>query len=104
MNCSALAHYSLGLALKNDYRIADARDRFEMVLRRQPNHAFAMIELGGCLQREKNIDGAMALYGRAFRLDSNLFASIIKTMTTIPYGRFSADFRQMRRMLESAGV
>ena len=45
----------------------------------------------------------MALYGQAFRLDSGHFANIVKTMTTIPYGRFSADYQRMRKMLESAG-
>ena len=63
-----------------------------------------MIELGGCCHRENNFEGAMALYGRAFRLDNNHFANIIKTMTTIPHGRFSADYRRMRRNLETAGL
>lgn len=96
--------YTLAMALKHNYRIAEARDQFSAVLQRQPDHAPAMIELGGCLQRENKVDDAMIWYGKAFRSNRGNFASIIKTMTSIPYGRFSADYRQMRRVLEKAGV
>ena len=98
------AHYSLGLACKHRFGFEEAQRRFERALALEPDNALAMIELGGCLQRRNRVEDAYGLYGRAYRTDRTTFNGIVKMMTALPHGRFSADYARVRTMLQTAGL
>jgi tetratricopeptide (TPR) repeat protein len=77
-------HLSLGWALQDEGRLAEAREQYETALRLQPDFASAYLNLGGLFEEQ----GEMAKAEESFRT-----ALRVQPDFALPYGRLAIQLR-----------
>jgi protein O-mannosyl-transferase len=87
---SAMAHYSLGVALVDEERWPAAKEHFAQALKFKPDYYEAHNNLGGILALEKHYQEAIYQYRQALRLNPN-FAQAHNNLgsSLMNVGRFS---------------
>ena len=64
-------HLSLGWALQEEGRLAEAREHYETALRIQPDSAAAQLNIGGLSEEQGRMDEAEAAFRTALRVQPN---------------------------------
>jgi len=92
-------HLSLGWALQEDGRRAEAGEHFRTALRLQPDFAGAQLNIGGLLEEEGELVGAEAAFREALRLQPK-FALPHARLATLLRGKLTdADFTALEERL-----
>ncbi len=68
---NADAHHNLGLILKNQGKLEEAKAKYKQAIRLAPNYAIAHTNLGNVLLDQGKLEEAKAEYQQAIRLDPN---------------------------------
>ncbi|MDX8440612.1 tetratricopeptide repeat protein [Mesorhizobium australafricanum] len=93
--------FDLGLVRQDMRKFEAAAEAYRHVLEMSPDAAEAAVNLGVVLQETGNLDGAMAAYSQAYRLDPSTFGVIAMALTSAPSGRLWLDEEALRRILAS---
>lgn len=94
--------FQLALLRQDDRDLPGAAAAWHQVLRLQPGHAQAEVNLGIVLQEAGQLDAAMRAYGRAMRLSENTFGRIAHALAATSHGRMWLSLEQLRAELLQA--
>ncbi|MDX8520922.1 tetratricopeptide repeat protein [Mesorhizobium dulcispinae] len=91
--------FDLGLVRQDMRNFGSAAEAYRRVLELSPDAAEAAVNLGVVLQETGDLDGAMAAYSKAYRLNPSTFGVIAMALTSAPSGRLWLDEEALRRSL-----